>query len=77
MGRASGPALGVATGAIAVVCCAGGPAIGALLGGITIAAAIGVAGGLALTALLSGAILLIRARSRRGSCPPTTRGRIE
>jgi hypothetical protein len=70
-GRASGPGLGVAAGAFAVVCCAGLPAIGALIGAITIARVIGVAGGvLALAALLGGAILLVRARRRRGSCPP-------
>lgn len=73
-GRATGPALGVAAGAIAVICCAGLPAIGALLGGITIAAVIGVAGGvLALAAVGGGAILLVRAR-RRHSCPPSTGG---
>jgi hypothetical protein len=71
-GRASGPALGVAAGAFAVVCCAGLPTIGALTGGITIAGVIGVAGGvLALAALLSGAVLQVRARRRRSSCPPS------
>ena len=74
--RASGPALGVAAGALAVICCAGLPAIGALLGGITIAAVIGVAGGvLALAALCGGAIVLVRARRRR-SCPPSAGGPI-
>lgn len=73
-GRASGPALGVAAGALAVICCAGLSAIGALVGGITIAAVIGVAGGvLALAALGGGAILLLRARRRHSSCPPGAR----
>jgi hypothetical protein len=74
-GRASGPALGIAAGAVAVVCCAGVPAIGALVGGITIAAVIGAAAGvLALAALLSGATVLVRARRRRGPCPPRDGG---
>ena len=77
-GRASGPALGVGAGAFAVVCCAGLPAIGALIGGITIAGVIGVAGGvLVLAALGGGAVLLVRARRRRGSCSPPAGGAIE
>jgi hypothetical protein len=77
-GRASGPALGLAAGAFAVVCCAGLPAIGTLIGGITIAGVVGVVGGvLALAALVGGAILLVRARHRRGSCPPRAGGSIE
>lgn len=77
-GRASGPALGVAAAAFAVICCAGLPAIGALIGGITIAAVIGVAGGvLALAALGGGAIVLVSARRRRRSCPPSSGGPIQ
>lgn len=77
-GRASGPALGIGAGVFAVVCCAGLPAIGALIGGITIAAVIGVAGGvLALAALGGGAIMLVRARRRRRSCPPNAGGAIQ
>jgi hypothetical protein len=76
-GRASGPALGVTAGAFAVACCAGLPAIGALIGGITIAGVLGVAGGvLVLAALGGGAVLLVRARRRRSSCPPSAGGSI-
>jgi hypothetical protein len=75
--RPTGPAFAVAAGAFAVVCCAGLPAIGALIGGITIAGILGVAGGvLALAALVAGAALAVRACRRRGSCPPRARGRI-
>jgi hypothetical protein len=77
-GRASGPALGVAAGAFAVICCAGLPAIGALIGGVTIAGLLGVTGAvLALAALGGGAIVLLRARRRRRSCPPSARGPIQ
>jgi hypothetical protein len=76
-GRVDGPLLGLAAGAFAVVCCAGLPAIGALMGGITIAGLIGVgAGVLALAALLGAAALEARARRRRGACPPPARGRV-
>ena len=76
-GRASGPALGVASGVFAVVCCAGLPAIGGLLGGITIAGVIGIGGGvLALAALLGVAALAMRERRRRRSCPPRATGSI-
>jgi hypothetical protein len=77
-GRAPGPALGVAAGALAVLCCAGLPAIGALIGGITIAGVIGVAGGVfGLAALLGGGALAVPARRRRGSCPPSAGRPIE
>jgi hypothetical protein len=76
-GRASGPALGAAA-AVAVICCAGLPAIGALIGGVTIAGVVGVAGGvLALAALGSGAIVLVRVRRRCRSWPPSARGAIK
>jgi hypothetical protein len=58
-----------------VVCCAGLPAIGALIAGITIAGVLGVAGGtLALGAAIGGATLLARARRRRRSCQPPQGG---
>jgi hypothetical protein len=69
--RASGPALGVAAGALAVVCCAGLPAIATLIGGFTIAWVLRVAiGTLALTAGLGGIALVGRAHHRRNTCRP-------
>jgi hypothetical protein len=68
----------VAAGAFAVICCAGLPAIGGLIGGITIAGVIAVAGGvLALAALGGGAAVLVHARHRRRSCPPSSGGPIQ
>jgi hypothetical protein len=67
--------LAIAAGAFAVACCAGLPAIVALIGGITIAAVVGVAGGaLALAAVTGGAALLVHARRRRRSCSQPARG---
>lgn len=64
-------ATAVAAGAVAVACCAGLPAIVAIFGSVTLAAVLGLAGGLfAAIALAGGAILTIWAR-RRGSCRPT------
>jgi hypothetical protein len=55
---------------IAVACCAGLPVIGAVVGGVTGAAVIGIAGGvLAVVAVLAGAVLAFRARRRRRSPP--------
>jgi hypothetical protein len=63
-GRADIPVPGVEAAVIAVICCAGLPAITELIGGITTAAILGVAGGmLALAAIATGAMLLIRARA--------------
>jgi hypothetical protein len=65
--RASGPALGIRAAALAVICCAGLPALGALLGSITLVALLGVAGG--VLALAVGAAL-VRARRRGSRAPP-------
>jgi hypothetical protein len=59
-------------GAVAVTCCAGLPAIAAALGGATVAALIGVAGGL-VTAVTVGVALLL-ARSRRRGTRMDSRG---
>jgi hypothetical protein len=65
-------AAGVAV--IAVVCCAGLPAIAAVLGGITLAAVLGVAGGiLAVTGLVAAVVFTIRVRRRRACAPPDER----
>jgi hypothetical protein len=73
-GRADVPVLGIGAAVIGVICCAGLPAITALIGGITIAAVVGVAGGgLALAAIATGAVRLIRARRRRNASATTRR----
>lgn len=65
-GHANAPLLGVAAGAFGVICCAGLPAIAGVLGGITVAAALGVAGGvLAVVVAVSASVLLVRVRRRR------------
>ena len=77
-GRVDDPLFGVAASALVVTCCAGLPAIGALIGGITVAAVIGVGGAaFALAALLGGAVLLVRARRRRAACRTPARGRVQ
>ena len=66
----TGPLLGVAGALIAVACCAGLPLIATVLGGLTLAATIGVAGGaLALAAALAGLLFLLRTRRRTCAGP--------
>ena len=66
--HADAPLLGAAVGAVAVICCAGLPAVAGVLGGITIAAALGVAGGvLAIAVAVSASVLLVRVRRGRTS----------
>ncbi len=63
----------VAVGAVAIVCCAGLPALAAVFAGLALATILSVSGGLvALIAAVAGTIALLRARRRR-SCPPTQR----
>jgi hypothetical protein len=58
---------------MAVVCCAGLPVIGALAGGLTAAAVLGVAGGVLVVAGLAGGVsLALRARRTR-ACPSVDR----
>jgi hypothetical protein len=55
---------------IAVVCCASVPAIGVVVGGMTVAAVTGIAGVLlVVVAALAGALPALRTRRRRGSPP--------
>jgi hypothetical protein len=62
----------VAVAAFAIVCCASLPVLAGVFAGLTLAAILGVGGGLiALIAVLTGIVLVLRARRRR-SCPPTT-----
>jgi ABC-type transport system involved in cytochrome c biogenesis permease subunit len=65
-GQDSFPVLGVAGALIALACCAGLPVMTTILGGLTLAALIGVAGGtLLLAAAVVAGALLICARRRR------------
>jgi hypothetical protein len=66
--------LGAAGAVIAVACCAGLPALGTIVGGLTVAAVLGVAGGVALAAgALAAVVLLLRARRRRACAPADAR----
>jgi hypothetical protein len=68
-----GPLLGIASVALAIGCCAGLPVVASLLGGITVAALLGLAGGtVALVALAGVALLLVRSRARHNACKPPT-----
>jgi hypothetical protein len=63
----------LALGVVAVVCCAGLPALAVVFAGLTLATILGVGSGLvALIAAVAGTVLILRARRRR-SCPPTQR----
>lgn len=60
------PLLGAAGALLVVGCCAGIPALGAIVGGLTVAAVIGISGGVLLAAVvLALAVLMWRGRRRR------------
>jgi zinc transporter ZupT len=62
-------ALLVAAGAlVAVGCCAGLPALGAIVGGLTVAGAIGISGGALLAAVVLTLAVLIWQGRRRRAC---------
>lgn len=62
------PGLGAAGALVAIACCAGLPLIGTILGGLTLAAVLGVAGGVVLVVgVVAAAVVLMRGR-RRGDC---------
>jgi hypothetical protein len=64
----------VAVAVIGVACCAGLPAIATVVGGLTVAAVLGVAGGtLAVTALVATVMFVVRVRRPRVCAPPETR----
>jgi hypothetical protein len=75
-GADSIPLVGVAGGLAAGACCAGLPLVGTIVGGLTVAAAIGVAGGVLLaTSAVAVAGLAFRARRRRrGRISPARKG---
>ena len=65
------PIVGAAGALVAVACCAGLPLLGTILGGLKLAAVLGVAGGVVLVvAILAAAVVMLRARRRR-CCSPT------
>jgi hypothetical protein len=65
------PLLGAAGALLAVACCAGLPLLGAFVGGLTVAAVIGISGGLLLAAaVLAVAALVWRERRRRDRAAP-------
>ena len=67
------PLIGAAGALIVVACCAGLPLVGAVLGGLTLAAVLGVAGGVLMAgAAIAGALLLLRAR-RQGARSSATK----
>jgi hypothetical protein len=73
--RADGVTVAAAVGAvIGVACCAGLPAIAAVLGGLTVAAVLGLAGGIpAVCAFVAAIVLVARARRRRACSRPRER----
>ena len=61
------PMLGAAGAVIAVACCAGLPLVATIVGGLTLGAVVGVAGGVLLAGgALAGVVLVLRGRRRRG-----------
>lgn len=65
------PLLGPAGALLAIGCCAGLPLLGSVLGGLTVAAVLGIASGMLLIAGVVGAVaLLIRVRRRRARASP-------
>jgi len=72
-GSAGGPERHGATGllavgaaAFAVFCCAGLPLVVSLIGGLTLAGVLGVSAGVLIaTAVVAGAVVVVRARRRR------------
>lgn len=65
---------GVAAAVIAVACCVGLPALGTVVAGLTVAAVLGVTGGVLLAvAVIAAVVLTARARRRRQCELPTRR----
>lgn len=64
----------VGVAVVAIVCCAGLPVLVGVFAGLSLAAILGVGGGLvALIAVVAGAVLALQARRRRSSRPTTPR----
>ena len=62
------PLLGAAGALLAVACCAGLPALGAIVGGLTVAAVIGISTGALLAAAVVALVVLIWRGRRRCAC---------
>ena len=62
------PVLSAAGVMVAVACCAGLPLLGAIFGGLTLAALLGVAGGIVLVAAVLGAALVVLRGRRCREC---------
>ena len=62
------PLLGAAGALLAVACCAGLPALGAIVGGLTVAAVIGISTGALLAAAVVALVVLIWRGRRRRAC---------
>jgi hypothetical protein len=70
------PLFGAVGVLLAVACCAGLPALGAIAGGLTVAAVIGISTGTLLAAaVVALAVLIWRGRHRRACEEPTGTGR--
>ena len=59
----------VGFGALAVACCAGGPLIGGLFGGIALGSVFGVGAGVLALSLVA-AVVIVRVRGRRAPGAP-------
>jgi hypothetical protein len=59
-----------------IVCCAGLPLIAALLGGIALAALLGVAGGMLVVAALTAIVVAVMRKRGRRIAPRGTRSRL-
>ena len=62
------PLLGAAGALLSVACCAGLPALGAIVGGLTVAAVIGISGGVLMAAVVVALVVLMWHGRRRRAC---------
>ena len=67
------PVLGAAGALVAIACCAGLPLIGTILGGLTLAAVLGVAGGVVLAVGVVAAAVVVMRGMRRRQCGPASK----
>lgn len=70
-GGATGMVAGIGLAAFAVLCCAGLPLVGGLIGGLTLAGVLGIgAGVLIAAATVCVAVVVVRARRERACDSP-------